>query len=108
RQACVYYNLTCMVTGVEMLAIGIYALTDKSKSPVWPRWAGWLAIGGALSFVPESVIPYVTTGPFAVNGAWNFWVAFPWWLIWFGVFTFYMMRYVRRQIGRASCRERGS
>jgi hypothetical protein len=98
REAWFIYDMTYMITGFEMLAVGIYALTDKSASPIWPRWAGWVAIGGALSFVPESVIPYVTTGPFAVNGAWNFWVAFPWWLIWFGIYTFYMLRYVRRQM----------
>ena len=90
--------MTYMVTGFEMIAVGIYAVTDKSDSPVWPRWAGWVAIGGALSFWPESVMPYFTTGPLALNGLWNFWIAFPWWLIWFGIYTFYMLRYLRRQL----------
>jgi hypothetical protein len=98
REAWYIYDMTYMVTGFEMIAVGIYALTDKSDSPVWPRWAGWVAIGGALSFVPESVIPYVTSGPFAVNGLWNFWVAFPWWLIWFGIYSYYLLRYIKRQL----------
>jgi hypothetical protein len=58
REAWFIYDMTYMVTGFEMIAVGIYALTDKSDLPVWPRWAGWVAIGGALSFVPESVMPY--------------------------------------------------
>jgi hypothetical protein len=33
-----------------------------------------------------------------VNGGWNFWVAFAWWLIWFAIYTFYMIRYARRQM----------
>jgi hypothetical protein len=90
--------MTYMITGFEMIAAGLYALTDKSDSPIWPRWAGWVAIGGALSFVPESLIPYASGGPFDVSGAWNFWVAFPWWLIWFAIYTFYMIRYARRQM----------
>ena len=102
REAWYIYDMTYVITGFEMVAVGIYALTDKSKSPVWPRWAGWVAIGGALSFVPESAVPYVTTGPFAVNGLWNFWIAFPWWLIWFGIFTYYMLRYVRRQMSASA------
>jgi hypothetical protein len=98
QEAWFIYDMTYMITGFEMIAVGIYTLTDRSESPVWPRWAGWLAIGGALSFLPESLLPYVKSGPFAVNGAWNFWVAFPWWLIWFGTYSFYMLRYLRRQM----------
>jgi hypothetical protein len=98
REAWFIYDMTYMITGFEMIAAGIYALTDKSDSPIWPRWAGWVAIAGALSFVPESLIPYSSGGPFDVNGGWNFWVAFPWWLIWFAIYTFYMIRYARRQM----------
>ena len=98
REAWWIYDMTYMITGFEMIAVGIYALTDRSESPVWPRWAGWFAIGGALSFVPESVLPYAGSGPFAVNGLWNFFVAFPWWLAWFGVFTYYMIRYVGQEM----------
>lgn len=98
REAWFIYDMTYMITGFEMIAAGLYALTDKSDSPIWPRWAGWVAIGGALSFVPESLIPYASGGPFDVSGAWNFWVAFPWWLIWFAIYTFYMIRYARRQM----------
>lgn len=98
REAWFIYDMTYMVTGFEMIALGIYALTDRSDSPVWPRWAGWVAIGGALSFIPESVIPYITTGPFALDGLWNFWVAFPWWLIWFGIYSYYLLRYLKQKL----------
>jgi hypothetical protein len=30
-----------------------------------------------------------------LDGGWNFWVGFPAWLIWFGVYTYYMIRYIR-------------
>lgn len=92
------YDCTYLITTVEMVAVGLYALTDRSESPVFPRWTGWLAIGGGLSFVPLTWMPYNDSGPLAVNGAWNFWGLYSWWLIWFIVFTGYMVRGVRREM----------
>jgi hypothetical protein len=34
----------------------------------------------------------------ALDGLWNFWIAFPWWLIWFGIYSYYMLRYIKRQL----------
>src|SRR5258708_23570495 len=47
RGAWFVYDMTYMVTGFEMIAVGIYAVTDKNDSPVWPRRAGCAAMGGA-------------------------------------------------------------
>jgi len=98
REAWIIYDMTYMITGFEMIAVGIYALTDKSKSPVWPRWAGWVAIAAALSFVSESWMPFVHAGPFTLDGGWNFWVGFPAWLIWFAIYTYYLIRYIRGRL----------
>jgi hypothetical protein len=98
REAWIIYDMTYMITGFEMIAVGIYALTDRSKSPVWPRWAGWVAIAAALSFVSESWMPFVHAGPFTLDGGWNFWVGFPAWLIWFAIYTYYLIRYIRGRL----------
>jgi hypothetical protein len=98
RGAWFTYDNTYMCTGFQMIAVAIYALTDRSEKPVFPRWTAFVAIGGVLSFVPEFAIPYVHSGPFALQGLWNFWIAFAWWLIWFGVFAFFTIRYVRGQL----------
>ncbi|MHB8692055.1 MAG: hypothetical protein ACYDHH_12485 [Solirubrobacteraceae bacterium] len=98
RSAWFVYDNTYMCTGFQMIAVAIYALTDRSAKPVFPKWTAWLAIFGVLSFVPEAAIPYAHNGPFAVQGLWNFWIAFAAWLIWFGAFAFYTIRYVRGQL----------
>jgi hypothetical protein len=95
RSAWFTYDNTYMCTGFQMIAVGIYAFTDRSANPIFPKWTAWLAWGGVLSFVPEFALPYIYHGPFALQGLWNFWIAFAWWLIWFGVFAFYTIRYVR-------------
>ena len=98
RESFTIYDCTYLITTVEMVAVGIYALTDHSDAPVFPRWTGWLAIGGGLSFVPLTWMPYMNSGVLAVNGAWNFWILYSWWLIWFIVFTGYMVRAIRREM----------
>lgn len=98
RQSFTIYDCTYLITTVEMVAVGLYALFDRSESPLFPRWAGWVAIGGGLCFVPLSWMPYNDSGPFAVNGLWNFWVVYSWWLVWFMVFTYFMVRAIRRDM----------
>lgn len=85
------YDLTYPITTVEMIAIGVYALTDRSIGAPFPRWTGWLSIGGGLSFLPLSMIVFTNRGPFAMPGAWNFWIVFSWWLVWFSVISYYMI-----------------
>src|SRR5260370_39990439 len=52
REAWFIYDMTYMVTGFEMIAVGIYALTYNTDSPIWPRWAVFVAIGRSLHLVP--------------------------------------------------------
>jgi hypothetical protein len=98
HEAFTVYECTYLITTVEMVAAGLYALTDRSENPVFPRWTGWLAIGGGLAFVPMSWMPYHDSGPLAVNGAWNFWIVYGWWVIWFIVFAHYLTRAVLRKM----------
>ena len=84
RESFTIYDCTYLITTVEMVAVGLYALTDRSESPIFPRWTGWVAIGGGLSFVPLSWMPYHDSGPLAVNGAWNFWGLYSCAPLWMG------------------------
>jgi hypothetical protein len=43
-------------------------------------------------------MPFVHAGPFTLDGGWNFWVGFPTWLIWFAIYSYYMLRYIRGQM----------
>lgn len=98
REAWFIFDLTYMITTVQMVGAGIYALTDRSGNPVFPRWTGWWAIAGGLSYVPLTVIAHVTEGPFAWNGIWNFWAVWTAWVTWFAIDNFYIMRYLRGKL----------
>jgi hypothetical protein len=102
RQAWFIFDLTYMITTVQMVGAGIYALIDKSRNPVFPRWAGWWAIAGGLSYVPLSMVAFVTDGPLAWNGLWNFWVVWSFWVSWFVIYNRYMIRYLRNQLAATS------
>jgi hypothetical protein len=92
------YDLTYLITTVQMVAIGVYALTDRTDSPPFPAWTGWVAIGGGLCFIPLTALLYYNDGPFALNGLWNFYIVFGWWLVWFSVTSYYMINYILAQI----------
>jgi hypothetical protein len=98
RQAWFIFDLTYMITTVQMVGAGIYALIDKSQHPVFPRWAGWWAIAGGLSYVPLSLVAFITDGPLAWNGVWNFWVVWSFWVSWFAIYNRFMIRYLRNQL----------
>ena len=93
-----------MITTVQMVGAGLYALSDHSDSPVFPKWTGYWAIAGGLSYIPLTVISHVTSGPFAWNGLWNYWTVWTAWVTWFAIDNFYIMRYLRGKlaaVGRA-------
>lgn len=70
---------------------GIAAFLDDSETPVFPRWYGYFNIWAILIFLPDQLIFFFKTGPFAWNGL------FGWWLPLFDFFgwilvTFYLLR----------------
>jgi hypothetical protein len=77
------FNMTYMITTIQCVAIGIFALMDQKKPQIFPAWAGWLAIVIGLSFIPLTFLPYFKTGPFAINGWWAFHLV----VLGFGTFT---------------------
>jgi hypothetical protein len=101
RESWFIFDLTYMITTMQMVGAGIYALTDKSRNPVFPRWTGWWAIAGGLTYVPLSLVAYITDGPFAWNGLWNFWTVWSAWVTWFVIDNFYLMRYLRGKLRAA-------
>ena len=98
RMAWFIYMLTYMITTVEMVACGVYTLIDKSKEPIFPPWAGWIAIFCGLTFVVDSTVPYFGHGPFALNGLIDFYVTFTCWLIWFAIYSYLMIAYLSREL----------
>ncbi|ABD89111.1 hypothetical protein [Rhodopseudomonas palustris] len=90
------YDMTYMITTVEVIAICLFAFFDKERPALMPRWSAVLALFSGLSFLPLTFLPYIKSGPFALNGYWSFHVAF----ISYGLFTaiigWYMVQDLKR------------
>jgi hypothetical protein len=91
-------DLPWPLTMVQMLAAAIVGLSDKSPTPLFPKWACYLAIEGGIGFVLVSFIPFFKTGTLAWHGLFGFWVPFIPWFIWLLVFSYYMIRDIKRQL----------
>jgi hypothetical protein len=78
----ILFNITYAVTSVQAIAAGLAGLGDKSARPVFPRWVSYWAIFTGFSFITISLMPFFKTGPFAWNGAINFWALFGTYFTW--------------------------
>lgn len=86
------YDVTFMITTIQLTGLGLYTILNKRQT-LFPAWAGWMAIAVGIIFIPLVLIPFVSEGPFAVSGTWNFFIVFGTWL--FGFFTpysFFMLK----------------
>jgi len=67
------------IGGVSMwlampIALVIAAFTDKSPTPVYPRWSGYATIWIMLTVLPDQLLFFFHRGPFAWNGVFGFWI----------------------------------
>lgn len=59
---------------VQVMALGIAVLIDKSPAPVYPRWLGYMGLWLAVVFLPGLLLTFFKTGAFAWNGVLTFWL----------------------------------
>jgi hypothetical protein len=90
------FDCTYMITTIQMVALGLWTVLNKRQT-MFPAWAGWTSAAIGVGFVPLVIMPFVTEGPFTVNGMWNFWVIFSFWIFaFFSVYNFYVLKHVYR------------
>lgn len=56
------------------LGIAAASLLDKSSEPVFPRWVGWLNLWVTLAILPDQLLFFFHSGPFAWNGIVGLWI----------------------------------
>jgi hypothetical protein len=59
---------------VQNFAFAFAILSDRRSVPAFPRWLGYLNIWAPLIFTPAIMLPFFTSGPFAWNGIFVFWI----------------------------------
>ncbi len=85
---------------VQCLAIGI-AIINGGDQDVMPRWAGYFNFWIALLLFPAVLVPFFKTGPFAWQGALEFWLAAAVFFGWIVVMTVVVHGSVTRQAAAA-------
>ncbi len=67
-----FFDMTYMFTFIEFFVIFVFAMIDKQKPALIPKWVAYLCLFEAISLVPLTLVIYYKTGIFAINGFWNF------------------------------------
>lgn len=75
-------GIVCLAM-VQFCVIGYATLKDRSDTPVFPRWFGYYNIWSAMLLIPNNIILFFKTGPFAWNGVLGWWLGAISFTIWF-------------------------
>lgn len=71
-----------------LASVAIAAFVDDSDRPVFPRWLGWFNLFAIIAFLPDQAIFFFTTGPFAWNGLFGWWIPLVDFFSWIAVMFF--------------------
>lgn len=63
-----------MSAAIQAWVIGLAILSENRDKPIFPRWAAYLNFWSGIAFLPGALAVFFTTGPFAWNGLFVFWV----------------------------------
>lgn len=56
------------------VVLAVVAFNDKNEKPTFPRWFGYQSVMTFMLFLPDQLLFFFKTGPFAWNGVLGFWV----------------------------------
>ena len=90
------YIMTWMITTIQAVSVGIFALLDKKKPAMFPTWVAWTVIACGISFIPCGLLPFYVNGPFAVDGWYNFHLIYGTWGLFFLTTNHYMMKHLKQ------------
>ena len=81
---------------LQMACIAVAVLSDKSSTPVWPRWFGYATILAGVSGSGGSLAVFFKYGPFAWNGIVGIYQGLVVFVLWMGLMSFFLFRQARR------------
>ncbi len=87
---------------VQLVAIGLAILIDRSPEPILPRWLGYLNLWVALLIMPAGMVLFFKEGPFAWNGVVGLYIPLTAFAIWITSMTVVIHRNLNRQIAQMS------
>ncbi|HKY91857.1 MAG TPA: hypothetical protein VJM11_12490 [Nevskiaceae bacterium] len=81
------------------VVMAIVAWNDRSPNPVFPRWAGFCSAMTFTLFLPDQMLFFFKSGPFAWNGLFAFWIPLTVFCGWFLMMFWLIRRDVLREMG---------
>lgn len=79
------------------IAIGLTIFQDTRQNPVYPRWVGYFTIFVGITFIPDNLIPFFKTGPFAWNGLFPYYMPFVFYGLWILVMFVMTVKAIHRE-----------
>lgn len=81
-----------------LISMAVAALCDTSRDPVFPRWSGWACIWIFFLLLPDQLLFFFKTGPFAWNGLFGIWLPLGSFGGWFALTSVLMIRAMKRGV----------
>lgn len=75
-----------------MIVIAITVFSDRRRTPIYPRWVGYLNLWCALLMIPGGLMSFFKSGPFAYNGLMAYYVLAAAIIVWMFAMTFVMFQ----------------
>ncbi len=79
------------------IIIAVASLAAPRDRAVIPRWFGYVSLWCAILYLPELLVFFFTTGPFAWDGLVGFWIPAVLFAIYYNAATFAFLGIVRRE-----------
>ena len=81
------------------IVLGVAALNDNSENPVFPRWLAFYSFFTFVMFIPDQLLFFFKSGPFAWNGLIGFWLPIAFFFVWMvGLMLPFTARAIARQM----------
>jgi succinate dehydrogenase/fumarate reductase cytochrome b subunit len=90
---------------VQLVAIGLGIIWDKSERPAFPRWLAYYNFWVAFTIIPSCLMIFFKRGPFGFNGLVAFWVPTVFYFSWFAVMGYMVLRAISAEQRRAALAE---
>ncbi|WP_148042113.1 hypothetical protein [Zhongshania marina] len=81
---------------IQNFAFAFAVFSDKQKSPLFPRWLGYLNIWAPITFTPAVLLPFFKTGPFAWSGLLVIWIPAGIFIVWFAAMCWQLLKAIDR------------
>ena len=85
-----------VATMMQYVFVGVAAMMDRRKTPLFPKWFPWFSFAAAASMWPVSLIPFLYSGPFAYHGLISLYFVYFMYFAWIGVASYFAGKAINR------------